>query len=216
MKPFQCRIVHHATLKSALQNSTTSAVFFYLAAQFCFLIRTVSFRFLPGETFCETFHLLSFPHRQIPPYELPQIILLSLLSSSFQIHQPAVATLQIDAVNLTTDSVTKQTNKQTKYCTFLSKKLIVSQEITCTLNKSKFLYHFHNSLPVISLLSNINPVYIQRSCFFNINFNIVVPSKPRSSRFSHQNRVCVSILSHTCHADRLCHLPSFCHPSSHW
>jgi hypothetical protein len=63
----------------------------------------------------------------------------------------------------------------------------------------------HNHQPHIPVLSQINPVHALPSSFCKLCVNIILPPKPRSSkwflycRFAHQNPVCISLLSHTYH-----------------
>ena len=54
-------------------------------------------------------------------------------------------------------------------------------------------YHFHNSLPLVSILCQMNPVHAHPSHFFKVAFNIIFLSMSRSSkwplsfRFPHKN-----------------------------
>jgi len=50
--------------------------------------------------------------------------------------------------------------------------------------------------------------------FFQISLNVILPSS--FSKRSHQNPVCVFLLSHACHMSRPCHLSWIDHPNSIW
>jgi hypothetical protein len=83
-----------------------------------------------------------------------------------------------------------------------------SQEIPRILWNSKFHYRIHNSPPPIPILKHTDPVSDLTSHFLNIHLNIIVPSTPRSSkwslclRFLHQIPVYISTLPHTCYVPR--------------
>jgi hypothetical protein len=77
-----------------------------------------------------------------------------------------------------------------------------SQKIPCILWNPKVHYHVCNSLPLVAILSQVNPVHAPPLCFCKIHFNITLPMMPRYSkwslslRFSHQSTLCISLLSH--------------------
>ena len=69
----------------------------------------------------------------------------------------------------------------------------------------KVHYRLHKSLPLVPILSQINPAQAVSSYFLKIYFNVILQSTPcvqRSLpfRFHHQNSVCISLLSHTNHS----------------
>jgi len=74
------------------------------------------------------------------------------------------------------------------------------QELRRILWNLKLYYHIHNSLPLVPILSQMNPVYAPPSNLSKILFNIIVPSRSRfykwspSLRFFHQNPECTSSL----------------------
>jgi len=59
-----------------------------------------------------------------------------------------------------------------------------SQEISYLLRNPKICYHFHSIQPLVLVLSQMNPIHILTTYLFNIYFDIVFPSTPRSSKLS--------------------------------
>jgi len=74
--------------------------------------------------------------------------------------------------------------------------------------------------PPVPILSQLHPVHAPTSLFLMIYLNIILPSKPGSSkcslsfRFPHQNRIYASPLSHTCYIPRSSHSSRFYHPKN--
>ena len=85
-----------------------------------------------------------------------------------------------------------------------------SQEIPRILWNLNVHYNTHKILPPVSILGHINPVHAPSFHFLKIHLYITLPSMSRSSwrslsiRSPHQNPLCTSPVSHTCHT----HCPS--------
>jgi hypothetical protein len=91
-----------------------------------------------------------------------------------------------------TATTSPSTGALTKRNEILFETLIVAQlakKIPALYENLKIDYSVHDSPPLDTILSQMNPGQTLPSCFFNINFNIVLPSTPRSSKFSNQNFV---------------------------
>jgi hypothetical protein len=86
-------------------------------------------------------------------------------------------------------------------------KLSATEEIPRILWQPKVHSRFHNSPPLVPILSNIKPVHALQF-YITIHFNIIPPRRPRywrrslSFKFSNQNSVCLSLLLHACHIPR--------------
>jgi hypothetical protein len=61
-------------------------------------------------------------------------------------------------------------------------KFSASQEISRILWNPKVHYRIHNSLPPVPILIQIDPVHARSSHFLKIQFNIIFPSMPASSK----------------------------------
>ena len=65
---------------------------------------------------------------------------------------------------------------------------------------TRFHYRIHKSPPIFPILSLINSVHTLLPYFFNINFNIIFPLRPKFSkwcpsfRILHQNSTCIYFL----------------------
>jgi len=88
------------------------------------------------------------------------------------------------------------------------------------LMEAKFHCCIHNSPPLIPVLSYIAAVHSNSPYLFKIYLNIILPSTLMSSkrshsfRFSNQNGVCISLLSHSCNMPRPPHSSPVIHPNS--
>jgi hypothetical protein len=86
-----------------------------------------------------------------------------------------------------------------------------SLEIPQILWNPKVHYRVHNSLPLAPFLSQINPVHALTSHLFKANFNIIIPSTPKSFKL----RLYFRFLS----LPRNCHRPNrftLVHPNNIW
>jgi hypothetical protein len=97
-----------------------------------------------------------------------------------------------------------------------------SQEFSCFLWNLKVHCHVRDRLPLIPILSQMNPVHNFSPYFIKIYFNIILPSMPMSSelslpvRFSDKNSLCISHIFYVCYMPRLCRHPWFDHPNKIW
>jgi len=89
------------------------------------------------------------------------------------------------------------------------------QEILRLLWHSKVRYYAHNTLPVVHILDQMHPVHTFPPYFPKIYTNIILPSTLWSLpfRFSDQNFVYISHLSHACYMPRPSHPPWLDHPN---
>ena len=85
---------------------------------------------------------------------------------------------------------------------------------------TKVHYRIHKCSSPVPILSHINPVHTPTSHFPRTHLNIILPSKPGSSkwslphRFPYQNLLYTSPLPHTCCMPRLPHYSPFDHPKN--
>jgi hypothetical protein len=87
-----------------------------------------------------------------------------------------------------------------------------TRELRSILWNPKVYYRVHKSPPLISILSQIDPIHTIPSYLFKIHFNIVHSFTSWSSKWylsfwlSHQHPICIPLLPH------LCYMPCTSHP----
>jgi len=115
------------------------------------------------------------------------------------------------------------TNKLTKYVeqsrSWEANRDSTSQEISRLLWNSEVHYRVHYGSPLVPILSQMNPVHTYLHYAPKIHFNIIL-STPKFSewslpfRFSDQNVLCISYLSHLCYMPRPSYPSSIDHPNN--
>jgi len=99
---------------------------------------------------------------------------------------------------------------------------VASQEFPCIVWNSKVHFHVHKCPPSVPILGQIYPFHASQSHCLKINFNIILPFTPYSSRwptslaYPHQNPVCTSPVPHTCHMPCSSHSSWFDHLNGIW
>ena len=120
------------------------------------------------------------------------------------LHRQNVVTFELAHVQITYVKGSKISIK-------LYAKVTRLQFLTYSRNSPHFMepegsHHVHNSPQLSHILSQITPFHVFPPYFFKIPFNIILPSTPRSSKWSvsfrflkNQNPVCTPHLPHTWH-----------------
>jgi hypothetical protein len=72
--------------------------------------------------------------------------------------------------------------------------------------KSQVHCRFHKNPLFVRILSQINPLHALASYFFKLGFRILLPTTKSFFKFFHQNPMCISIFSHTCHMSSPSHI----------
>jgi len=96
-----------------------------------------------------------------------------------------------------------------------------AQEIRRALWKGEIWLLHSKTPPPFPVLSQVTIVQAPLSHFLKFHFYIILPSKPRPSKWAlslrspHQNRVCTSPISHTCHMPRPLYSSWFDHSLLH-
>jgi hypothetical protein len=99
-------------------------------------------------------------------------------------------------------------------------RLAASQEIPRILLNPNVHYRIHKCSPPVPILTQLDPVHTPTLQFLRIHFNIILPSKSRSPRWSlslrflQQNHVYASRLPHTHYMPRTSHSSWFYHPKN--
>ena len=84
-------------------------------------------------------------------------------------------------------------------------RLSSGQKISCVLLNQMICYHVPKSLPLVRILSQINPVQALPSYFIKMHFTVILPSilwsskESLSFRFPHQTTMHISLLPDICH-----------------
>jgi hypothetical protein len=122
-------------------------------------------------------------------------------------------TLAVQPANQPTDWQLTPTNSMQHSPSWEANSHSASQEIPHLLRNLKVHYHVHKSPSLILIISKMHPVHTFPSNFPEINSNIIFSPMPRSSKWSHpfrfsdQNFVYISHLSHACYMPYPSHPP---------
>ena len=92
----------------------------------------------------------------------------------------------------------------------------VSEEIPRISWNAMVRYRVHKYMPLVPILSQLDPIHTPTSYFLKIHLNIILPSMPGSLslRFPHQKPEYTSPLPHTRYMSRPPHSSWFYHPNN--